>query len=128
MTPDRPDPQWDARQRHWARKLGRLRLGAEPIEEQVARYRRVTLLLTAIPAALALMFVGLFTAFRRPDVGALLSLVLLLPVVAIAWLDFALLRSRAAGYLRELRAYEEQEKIKTGKRQDQQDRNRKSGI
>jgi hypothetical protein len=52
------------------------------------------------------MFVALFTAFKRPDVGAILSAVFLLPIVLHAWLDYAVLRSRARGYLRELSAHE----------------------
>jgi hypothetical protein len=98
-TPD--DDDRAARRRYWRRKLGRLRLGAEPIEEQLARYRRVTWMLTAIPIGIGLMFVGLFAAFDRPDVGALLSAVLLAPVVLVAWADDALLRARARRYLRE---------------------------
>jgi hypothetical protein len=100
-TPQRPDDAWAARERYWRRKLGRLRLGAEPVEVQLERYRRVTLVLTAIPAVLALMFLALFTAFRRPDIGAVLALVLFGPLVAIAWIDHALLVSRARAYLRE---------------------------
>jgi hypothetical protein len=106
METDR-DADWAVRQVYWRRKLGRLRLGAEPIGEQLERYRRVTLMLTAVSAFLALFFVSLFTAFRRPDIGVVLAGVLFLPVVAVAWLDFALLRRRALGYLRELREYEQ---------------------
>src|SRR5437660_3630351 len=103
-----PDPasDWPQRELYWRRKLGRIRLGAEPIEEQVARYRRVTWMLTAVPLALALMFVGLFAAFRRADVGVVLASILLLPVVALAWVDFGLLRLRVARYTRELEAHQ----------------------
>jgi len=96
------DPAWSARLRYWRRKLRRLRLEAEPLEVQLARYRRVTWALTAIPLALAVMFVALFTAFRRPDVGVVLALILLVPVVVVAWIDDGLLRRRAALYTREL--------------------------
>jgi hypothetical protein len=102
------DPEWDERLRYWRRKLGRIRLGVEPVEDQLARYYRVTLMLTALPAGLALIFVALFAAFGRPDVGLVLVLILLAPVVAMAWIDYALLRSRALGYLRELRDHEAQ--------------------
>ena len=95
------DEAWQARQRYWRRKLGRLRLGVEPLEEQLARYRRVTWMLTAVPMGIGLMFVGLFAAFERPDVGLLLAAVLLLPVVVVAWFDYGLLRHRARRYLRE---------------------------
>lgn len=99
------EAEWQARERYWRRKLGRIRLGVEPIEEQVAKYRRVTWMLTAVPLGLALIFVALFTAFRRPDVGAILAGVLLLPVVSLAWFDFGLLKLRVARYSREFDEY-----------------------
>ncbi len=91
---------WLVRQRYWQRKLGRLRLGVEPLEEQLARYRRVTWILTTVTLALASMFVTLFAAFRRPDIGLILALLLFSPVVVLAWLDQTLLRLRAARYAR----------------------------
>jgi hypothetical protein len=102
------EEDWIARERYWRRKLGRIRLGAEPIEEQLAKYRRVTWMLTAVPLGLALMFVSLFWAFRRPDVGLILAGVLLLPIVAWAWIDFGLLRARAKRYAREYGEYQRQ--------------------
>ena len=96
------DPAWSARLQYWRRKLRRLRLEAEPLEVQLARYRRVTWALTAIPLAIALMFVALFSAFRRPDVGILLALILFAPVVVVAWINDGLLHRRAASYIREL--------------------------
>jgi hypothetical protein len=102
-----PDAEWEERQRYWRRRLGRLRIGPEPIADQLARYRRVTLMLTAIPAALAVFFVSLFAAFRRPDVGVVLALVLFVPVVAVAWLDFTRLRLRAERYEQERRDHEQ---------------------
>src|SRR5690349_7938776 len=101
-----PDASWADRQRLWQRKLGRLRLGAEPLEDQLARYRRVTWALTAIPAALALMFVALFAAFGRPLYGAALAAVLLGPVVGLAWLEDRALHRRASEYERERREFE----------------------
>ena len=44
------EARWRLRENHWRRKLGRLKLGVEPIEEQLTRYRRVTWALTAVPA------------------------------------------------------------------------------
>jgi hypothetical protein len=92
---------WQARQRYWQRKLGRLRLGVEPLPEQLVRYRRVTWMLTAVPLVIALMFVSLFAAFRRPDIGLILASVLLLPIVVFAWLEYGLLVLRVARYTRE---------------------------
>ncbi len=41
-TAEELEAAWRTREAVWRRKLGRLRLGVEPIEEQLARYRRVT--------------------------------------------------------------------------------------
>ena len=97
--------RWREREAWWRRKLGRLRLGVEPLEQQVARYWRVTWALTVVPAILAIMFVALFTAFSRPDIGLILSAILLVPIVLIAWLDQAILAHRARRYLAELEEY-----------------------
>jgi hypothetical protein len=51
------------------------------------------------------MFLGLFWAFDRPDVGAVVAVVLLGPIVAWAWVEDSLLRLRAARYERERREY-----------------------
>ncbi len=87
-------------QRHWQCKLGRLRLGVEPLAEQLARYRRVTWVLTAIPLAISLMFLALFSAFRRPDIGLVVAGLFGVPIVVIAWIDYALLGRRASQYAR----------------------------
>jgi hypothetical protein len=97
---------WDARERYWRRKLGRIRLGAEPPAEQLTRYRRATWVLTDICAVLALIFVSLFAAFRRPDVGAILAAVLLGPIVVLAWLDHALMARRVAQFTREFQEHQ----------------------
>lgn len=90
---------WPERERQWQPKLGRIRLGAEPVEVQLERYRRVTWALTIVPLLLATFIVALFAAFRRPDVGAILGAVLFVPVVAFAWFDFVRLRGRVEEYL-----------------------------
>ncbi len=105
-TPASAPDAWAERQRYWQRRLGRLRLGAEPLEEQLDRYRRVTLALTLVPAVIALMFVALFTAFGAPGTGLIVAGILYIPLVTLAWLDFARLRARAASYLRERDAQE----------------------
>jgi hypothetical protein len=96
---------WAERQRAWQRRLGRLRLGAEPLEEQLARYRRVTWALTAIPTAIGVLFVALFTAFHRPDIGLIVAAVLFVPVVGWAWVEDWRLHRRAASYEAERRAF-----------------------
>jgi hypothetical protein len=99
------DETWVERERYWRRRLGRIRLGVEPVKIQLQRYRRVTLVLTAIPTAMAAVFVTLFWAFGRPDIGAVLVLVVLAPIILIAWLDFARLARRVDAYLREREAF-----------------------
>jgi len=103
------DEAWRARQGYWRRKLGRLRLGVEPLDEQLARYRRVTWMLTAVPTGIGLMFVGLFAAFDRPDVGLVVAAILLVPVVVVAWIDYGLLRLRVARFLREQSRFSREE-------------------
>ena len=89
------------RRAYWERKLRRLRLDAEPIEEQIAKYKRVTWALTIISTIMALMFVALFSAFRRPDLGLLFAAILFGPIVSLAWLDFKKLERDALAYLAE---------------------------
>jgi hypothetical protein len=100
------ETRWRTREQEWRSKLGRLRLGVEPLDEQLARYRRVTWALMAVPAIIALMFLGLFTAFGRPDVGALVILILFGPVIAFSWLGFKKLESQANAYLAEFARFE----------------------
>jgi len=106
-APSKVESNWRVREEYWRRKLGRIRIGVEPIDIQVERFRRVTWMLTAIPLGLATMFIALFTAFGRPDVGAILAGVLLLPIVLVAWIDFARLSRRAARYQRELAEHQQ---------------------
>ena len=100
------DADWADRERFWRRKLGRVRLGAEPLDEQLARYRRVTWGLTAVSTTIGAMFLALFAAFHAPAVGAIVAGILLLPVIVGAWLEDWSLRRRVAAYLRERREYE----------------------
>jgi hypothetical protein len=103
VPPNEPtgDEAWQARQRYWERKLGRLRLGVEPLAVQLAKYRRVTWMLTALPLLIGAMFVALFSAFGRPDIGLIMAAVVLLPIVAWAWVEYSLLKLRVARYTRE---------------------------
>jgi hypothetical protein len=107
-TPDSAEAlenSWRARQDVWRRKLGRLRLGVEPIEEQLARYRRVTWALTAVPAGLAVFFFTLFAIFGYPLVGLVVDAVLFLPIVLGAWADYGLMALRARRYSDEAERY-----------------------
>jgi hypothetical protein len=104
--PQELEPEWQERLRYWKRALGRIQLGVEPVEDQLEKYRRVTWVLTAVAAGVAIFFLSLFTAFRRPDIGAIVVLVLLVPMVAMAWLDFFRLKRRVRSYLVERNEHE----------------------
>lgn len=107
------EDRWRDREREWARRLGRLRLGVEPLEVQLARYRRVTWFLTIVSGAIALMFLTLFSAFRRPDIGLVVSGLLFVPICLVSWLDYRGLKRRAAAYQAE-RAVVEAERERLG--------------
>ncbi|HEY2156009.1 MAG TPA: hypothetical protein VGH33_10290, partial [Isosphaeraceae bacterium] len=47
---------------------------------------------------IALMFLMIFTAFGRPDVGAIVDLVLFVPIIGLAWVDYRTLAARVAAY------------------------------
>jgi hypothetical protein len=97
----RDDPEWAAREAWWRRRLGRIRLGMEPLGEQLARLRRVTWALTLVPAGIAAIIVGIFTAFGAPGIGLAVVGVLLAPVVLAAWAGDWRLHRRVAAYERE---------------------------
>jgi hypothetical protein len=99
------DSDWRSRENRWRHRLGRLRLGVEPLGEQLERYRRVTWALTAVPCLLGLMFLTLFGAFGRPDIGLIFVAIVLVPIVLGAWIDYTVLASRARGYLAERDEY-----------------------
>ena len=58
-----------SREAYWRRKLWRIRFGAEPVSEQVARQFRVTVALTVIPCGIGLIFLAIFAAFGRGGRG-----------------------------------------------------------
>ena len=92
--------EWE---REWRKKLGRLRLGVEPLRDQLAKYRRATIGMTIVPTFLAVFITTLFTAFGRPAIGLIVSAILFLPVVIFSWLEFARLKRLVARYETELR-------------------------
>jgi hypothetical protein len=97
---------WAERQQYWRRKLGRLRLGVEPLDEQLARYLGVTWGLTIVPAVIGTIIIVLFTVFGAWRIGVLLAGLLFLPVVAVAWLDYWRIRRNVERYEAERREYE----------------------
>jgi|GEM_PF-971582 multisubunit Na+/H+ antiporter MnhB subunit len=102
------DTRWRAREQEWARRLGRLRLGVEPLEEQLARYRRTTWALAIVPGIIALMFLTLFTVFGRPDIGLVVVVILFVPMTLFPWLGYTKLKHRAAAYLAERARFEDE--------------------
>jgi hypothetical protein len=99
------ETRWRERENEWRRKLGRIRVGVEPVEEQLARYRRVMWALVALPAFLGVAFISLFTAFRHPGIGVLLAALLMMTIGLGARVDYMLLERRARLYLAERAAY-----------------------
>lgn len=95
------DPDWAARTAYWRVRLGRLRLGVEPLELQLDRYYKLTWALTMVPLAIGLIIVAILTAFGAPLVGLITAGVLFMPVVAGAWLGYRRMSRAASEYLRE---------------------------
>lgn len=92
---------WADRERVWQRKLGRIRIGVEPIPEQIQRHCLVTWVLTAVAMGIQLMFIALFSAFEHPWIGVIVAGVVLGPVIASSWVGFLLIKRQAERYLRE---------------------------
>lgn len=103
---DELDSRWRARRVYWARKLGRLRLGVEPIEEQLTRYRRVTVVIAAVCGFLGTFLCCLFAAFRRADIGFSVAVLLFVPIAGGAWIGYDRMERRARRYLAELEEYQ----------------------
>jgi hypothetical protein len=100
-APIETDQDWADRELYWRRKLRRIRFGVEPLAVQVEKYRKVTIVLSAVSAGIALMFLMIFSAFHRPDIGLILVTVLFAPMIGLAWFDFRTLAGRVAEYERE---------------------------
>ncbi|MGE3821154.1 MAG: hypothetical protein AB7I30_17210 [Isosphaeraceae bacterium] len=100
----RSDSQDEAKLReiYWSRRLGRIRLRAEPVTVQLERYRQAAVILSAVAGGIGLVFIALFSAFRQPMVGIALALLLMGPLILINWVDFWKLQSRVNAYLREV--------------------------
>ena len=54
-----------------------------------------------VPAIIAMMFLSLFAAFGRADIGLVVVGVFFVPLILFAWLGYRTLERRAAGYLAE---------------------------
>lgn len=104
-SPIETDQDWAEREVYWRTKLRRLRFGVEPLAEQLEKYRMVTVVLSCVCGGIAAMFLAIFSAFHRPEVGAVVDLVLFVPILSIAWRDYRTLAGR-------VRAYEAEKKAK----------------
>jgi hypothetical protein len=102
--PSDTDQDWSERELYWRSKLRRLRFGVEPLRVQVEKYCRVTITLSSVCVIIAVMFLTIFAAFGRPDVGLVVVLVLFVPIVGLAWLDYWKLAARVAAYEAEKKA------------------------
>jgi hypothetical protein len=89
------------RREYWQRRLGRIRLDAEPIPEQLARYRRVTWVITGVAIGIAAIIVGLLSAFGAPLIGLGSVGVIFGPVILLAWFDFWRMARGARAFLAE---------------------------
>ena len=112
-APIETDEEWAERERYWRGKLRRLRFGAEPLAVQLEKYREVTVVLSCVCGGIALMFLAIFAAFRRPDIGAAVDLVLFGPIVGIAWGDYRALAGRVAAYEAERKKAIDQARVPT---------------
>jgi hypothetical protein len=101
FDPTDASANWPDRQREWRKALGRIKIGVEPIPEQVERLRLVSLVMTVVSGGIGAIFIALFTAFRHPWIGLTVAGVIVGPVIASSWIGFARLKARADRYLRE---------------------------
>jgi hypothetical protein len=100
-APGPAESTWQLQEREWAKRLGRLRLGVEPIEEQLNLHRKTTLMLMLVQAGIAAIFLALFTAFGRPGIGLWIVGVLFTPMILGAWLGYRRMERAGRAYLAE---------------------------
>jgi len=99
------DERWRGRRAQWGRKLGRLRLGVEPLGTQLDRHRRVSWAISAVAGGMATFFIALFSAFGRPDVGLIVAALFPAPIIAASWIGYLRLARRARTFESEFDAY-----------------------
>jgi hypothetical protein len=99
------DERWRERRAYWGRKLGRLRLGVEPLAAQLERHRRVGWALSAVAGGMAIFFIALFGAFGRPDIGLIVAGGFPGLTVASFWIGYLRLTSKARAFEREYEDY-----------------------
>lgn len=99
------DERWRERLTRWRRKLGRLRLGVEPLETQLDRHRRVAWAITAVAGGMAVFFIALFGAFGRPDIGLIVASSFPGLILASFWIGYLRLARNARAFEREYDDY-----------------------
>lgn len=90
------------RQEYWSRRLGRIRLGVEPLRDQLARLRKVSIVATLVILFIGLFMFMLFVVFGRPDIGAIVAAIAILPLCGLAWSEDWKCHRRVREYEREL--------------------------
>ncbi len=98
-----------AREAYWAGKLRPIRLGAEPVEGQLARRFLAMVAISALTGLIGLILLGIFAAFGRADIGLKIVGMVFVPATAWFWLDYAVLHRRVSAYLGEMAAVDRAE-------------------
>lgn len=101
LDPREAAANWPERERQWRIALGRIKLGVEPVADQLEKYRLVTWTLSFVAGGMGTILFALFCAFRHPFIGLAVAGGLFGPVIVSAWIGFARLESLASRYLRE---------------------------
>ena len=87
------DPELES----WRRRLGRIRLGAAPVEQQLEKYRRSTIALMIVLACIGTFLFVLFVCFRRPDIGLGVAAAVAVPAGLLSLLEYRKLARRSHG-------------------------------
>ncbi len=90
---------------YWGTRLGRIRLGVEPVEGQLEIIHKMTWVIIGVVTFFEVFFMSLFLGFGRPDIGLVLVGISLVPIELMAWFDYIKLKNRVKEYLDELGAH-----------------------
>ncbi len=91
-----------ARQFYWQSQLRPIRLGAEPVADQIRRRMLVNAAGSVCVALIGLIFLGIFAAFGRSDLGLIIAGTLFAVGIVGNWIVYFRLRRRMRAYLVEL--------------------------
>lgn len=107
--PDNTGGNWPERERYWRRRLGRIKLGVEPVEQQLELYRRITWMVTLLALGIGAIIFVLFAARGAILWGLAIAAPISVPVIALAWFEHYRLHNRAMAYLAERSRHESAE-------------------